>query len=68
MITVKRDGYIVEIYSNTQYEDYISINIYKPRWFFGKQFLLNLYIKREQDAKLKEYVAYAIKEVKDLYG
>lgn len=69
MITVKRDGYIVEMYSTTNNGvEYMSINVYKPRWIFRKRFLMNIYVQRIQDMKLKDYVTYAIADVEDLYG
>jgi hypothetical protein len=69
MITVKRDGYIVEMYSTTNDGiEYMNINVYKPRWIFGKRFMLNVYVRRIPDMKLKDYVTFAIADVEDLYG
>jgi hypothetical protein len=68
MIKVKKDGYILELYTCGYKGENLYVNIYKPKWIFFRTFLLNLCYPWDKDQSLKDYVNSAIQEVEDLYS
>ena len=71
MITIKKDGYILELHTigiEIGKAEYLSVTVYKPKWIFFRSFLLNLCYPWAQDQTLKDYVNSAIQEVEELYN
>lgn len=69
MLIVKKDGYILELFSYAyKDEEFVKILVYKSKWIFFKSFLLHLSYPMKNRTSLKDYVNSAIQEVNDVYN
>lgn len=69
MVTIKKDGFICELFlKDDATTRWIIVNVYERRWLFFKTFMWCESFEWNDETKLKEYARLAIERVRFLYN